>query len=159
MDGSVWRLIIDTIISLSNRFLETSAHSTNTVRCKFTSFYYEKFNTFDNRNEIVRVYKISAVTLPVKTWKSHANFIPAYLVLGCIWESYSDSFTTFEIGEHSTYKMYLNLEVKSDVDSTILHNSDKMDFGRMIFYTEDADELYSRYTNEDLISELVLFEK
>lgn len=50
--------------------------------------------------------------------------------------------------------MYLNLEVKSDVDSTIQHNSDKMDFGRMIFYTEDADELYSRYTNEDLILEV-----
>jgi hypothetical protein len=47
--------------------------------------------------------------------------------------SYNDSFTTFEIAEESTYKMYLNLEVKSDVDSTIQHNSDKMDFGRIIF--------------------------
>ena len=72
--------------------------------------------------------------------------------------SSSDSFTTFEIGEGSTYKMYLNLEVKSNIDSTIRHHSDKMDFGRIIFYSVDVDELYSRLTNDASISELVSFE-
>jgi len=72
--------------------------------------------------------------------------------------SSSDSFTTFEIGEGSTYKMYLNLEVKRNIDSTIRHNSDKMDFGRIIFYSVDVDELYSRLTNDASISELVSFE-
>jgi len=72
--------------------------------------------------------------------------------------SSSDSFTTFEIGEGSTYKMYLNLEVKRNIDSTIRHNSDKMDFGRIIFYSEDVDKLYSRFTNDASISELVSFE-
>ena len=72
--------------------------------------------------------------------------------------SSSDSFTTFEIGEDSTYKMYLNLEVKRNIDSTIRHHSDKMDFGRIIFYSVDVDELYSRLTNDASISELVSFE-
>lgn len=72
--------------------------------------------------------------------------------------SSSDSFTTFEIGEGSTYKMYLNLEVKRNIDSTIRHHSDKMDFGRIIFYSVDVDELYSRLTNDASISELVSFE-
>ncbi len=72
--------------------------------------------------------------------------------------SSSDSFTTFEIGEGSTYKMYLNLEVKRNIDSTIRHHSDTMDFGRIIFYSVDVDELYSRLTNDASISELVSFE-
>ena len=54
--------------------------------------------------------------------------------------------------------MYLNLEVKRNIDSTIRHNSDKMDFGRIIFYSVDVDELYSRLTNDASISELVSFE-
>ena len=33
-----------------------------------------------------------------------------------------------------------------------------MDFGRIIFYSEDVDELYSRFTNDASISELVSFE-
>ena len=69
----------------------------------------------------MRVYKISAVTLSVKNMERSCKFysnIPGFKV--AYGGSYSDFFTTFEICEESTYKMYLNLEVKSDVDSTIL---------------------------------------
>jgi catechol 2,3-dioxygenase-like lactoylglutathione lyase family enzyme len=107
----------------------------------------------------VRVYKISAVTLSVKNMEKSCKFysiIPGFKV--AYGGSSSDSFTTFELGEGSTYKMYLNLEVKSNSDSTFRHHSDKMDFGRIIFYTEDVDELYSRFTNDASISELVSFE-
>jgi catechol 2,3-dioxygenase-like lactoylglutathione lyase family enzyme len=107
----------------------------------------------------VRVYKISAVTLSVKNMEKSCKFysiIPGFKV--AYGGSSSDSFTTFEIGEGSTYKMYLNLEVKRNIDSTIRHNSDKMDFGRIIFYSVDVDELYSRLTNDASISELVSFE-
>jgi catechol 2,3-dioxygenase-like lactoylglutathione lyase family enzyme len=107
----------------------------------------------------VRVYKISAVTLSVKNMEKSCKFysiIPGFKV--AYGGSSSDSFTTFEIGEDSTYKMYLNLEVKRNIDSTIRHHSDKMDFGRIIFYSVDVDELYSRLTNDDSISELVSFE-
>jgi catechol 2,3-dioxygenase-like lactoylglutathione lyase family enzyme len=107
----------------------------------------------------VRVYKISAVTLSVKNMEKSCKFysiIPGFKV--AYGGSSSDSFTTFEIGEGSTYKMYLNLEVKRNIDSTIRHNSDKMDFGRIIFYSVDVDELYSRLTNDASISEVVSFE-
>jgi catechol 2,3-dioxygenase-like lactoylglutathione lyase family enzyme len=107
----------------------------------------------------VRVYKISAVTLSVKNMEKSCKFysiIPGFKV--AYGGSSSDSFTTFELGEGSTYKMYLNLEVKSNIDSTFRHHSDKMDCGRIIFYTEDVDELYSRFTNDASISELVSFE-
>ena len=70
-----------------------------------------------------------------------------------------DCFTTFRIGEDITAKAFLNLELRrSSNDTAIPQHNNRRDFGRMIFYTEDADELYSRYTNEDLISELVSFE-
>jgi len=107
----------------------------------------------------VRVYKISAVTLSVKNMERSCKFysnIPGFKV--AYGGSYSDFFTTFEICEESTYKMYLNLEVKRNINSTNQHNSDKMDFGRIIFYSEDVDELYSRFTNDASISELVSFE-
>jgi catechol 2,3-dioxygenase-like lactoylglutathione lyase family enzyme len=107
----------------------------------------------------VRVYKISAVTLSVKNMEKSCKFysiIPGFKV--AYGGSSSDSFTTFEIGEGSTYKMYLNLEVKRNIDSTIRPHSDKMDFGRIIFYSVDVDELYSRLTNDASISELVSFE-
>ena len=107
----------------------------------------------------MRVYKISAVTLSVKNMEKSCKFysiIPGFKV--AYGGSSSDSFTTFEIGEGSTYKMYLNLEVKRNIDSTISHHSDKMDFGRIIFYSVDVDELYSRLTNDASISELVSFE-
>lgn len=107
----------------------------------------------------MRVYKISAVTLSVKNMEKSCKFysiIPGFKV--AYGGSSSDSFTTFEIGEGSTYKMYLNLEVKRNIDSTIRHHSDKMDFGRIIFYSVDVDELYSRLTNDASISELVSFE-
>jgi catechol 2,3-dioxygenase-like lactoylglutathione lyase family enzyme len=107
----------------------------------------------------VRVYKISAVTLSVKNMEKSCKFysiIPGFKV--AYGGSSSDSFTTFEIGEGSTYKMYLNLEVKRNIDSTIRPHSDKMDFGRIIFYSVDVDELYSRLANDASISELVSFE-
>ena len=107
----------------------------------------------------MRVYKISAVTLSVKNMEKSCKFysiIPGFKV--AYGGSSSDSFTTFEIGEGTTYKMYLNLEVKRNIDSTIRHHSDKMDFGRIIFYSVDVDELYSRLTNDASISELVSFE-
>jgi catechol 2,3-dioxygenase-like lactoylglutathione lyase family enzyme len=107
----------------------------------------------------MRVYRISAITLSVKNMEKSCKFysiIPGFKV--AYGGSYRDSFTTFEIGEDSTYKMYLNLEVKRNIDSTIRHHSDKMDFGRIIFYSVDVDELYSRLTNDASISELVSFE-
>lgn len=69
-----------------------------------------------------------------------------------------DCFTTFQIGEDITSKMYLNLELRSNNDTTIPQHNNRRDFGRIIFYTEDVDELYSQLKTDDSISELVSFE-
>ena len=49
-------------------------------------------------------------------------------------------------------KLYLNLELRSD------SNNNSRDFGRIIFYTDDVDELYSHLKNDDSISTLIFFE-
>ena len=69
--------------------------------------------------------------------------------------SNDDTFTTFKIGEDIT--MYLNLELRTNNDIAIPHLS-KRNFGRIIFHTEDVDELYSHFKNDTSISELVSFE-
>jgi uncharacterized glyoxalase superfamily protein PhnB len=68
----------------------------------------------------------------------------------------ADSFTTFKIGEDIT-KMYLNLELRTNND-IITHLNDRRNFGRIIFYTENVDELYSQFKSDASISELISFE-
>lgn len=108
------------------------------------------------------IYKISAITLSVKNMEKSCKFysrLPGFKVV--YGGSYNDFFTIFEIGaaSNTTNKMYLNLELKRNNGTTIHHNhNDKTDFGRIIFYTEDVDELYSQLKNDVSLSELVSFE-
>ena len=60
----------------------------------------------------------------------------------------SVNFTTFEIGEEG--QMHLNLELKTK-------NKNK-DFGRIIFYTDDVDELYSYLSSDQDFAKLSTFE-
>jgi catechol 2,3-dioxygenase-like lactoylglutathione lyase family enzyme len=105
----------------------------------------------------MKVYKISAVTLSVKNMEKSCKFysrIPGFqIVYG---GSNADAFTTFKIGEAT--KMYLNLELRSKSDADIHELNNKRDFGRIIFYTEDVDELYSNLKSDASITELVTFE-
>lgn len=107
----------------------------------------------------MKVYNISAVTLLVKNMEKSCKFysrIPGFkTVYG---GTNGDCFTTFQIGEDITSKMYLNLELRSNNDTTIPQHNNRRDFGRIIFYTEDVDELYSQLKTDDSISELVSFE-
>jgi len=57
-------------------------------------------------------------------------------------------FTSFLIDD--TAKSYLNLKLNNDTHST--------DFGRIIFYTDDVDELFAYMQNDKTISELGKFE-
>ena len=54
--------------------------------------------------------------------------------------------------------MYLNLELRSNNDTDISQFNNRSDFGRIIFYTEDVDELYSQLKSDASISKLVSFE-
>jgi len=91
---------------------------------------------------------ISAVTLFVSDMKKSIEFyskIPGFrLVCG----GATNDFTTFEIG--ISKRTYLNLELKTDTK--------KSDFGRVIFYTDDVNELYSYMTNDSDFSKLATFE-
>jgi catechol 2,3-dioxygenase-like lactoylglutathione lyase family enzyme len=106
----------------------------------------------------VKVYKISGVTLSVENMEKSCKFysrIPGFKIAYV--GSYAD-FTTFEICEDITTKMYLNLELRTNSDITISHLNNRTSFGRIIFYTEHVDELYSQFKNDVSISELISFE-
>jgi catechol 2,3-dioxygenase-like lactoylglutathione lyase family enzyme len=105
----------------------------------------------------VKVYKISGVTLSVENMEKSCKFysrIPGFKIE--YGGSDADSFTTFKIGEDIT-KMYLNLELRSNND-IITHPNDRRNFGRIIFYTENVDELYSQFKSDARTSELISFE-
>ena len=100
----------------------------------------------------MKVYKISAITLSIENMEKSCKFysrIPGFKIVygGLI----DDTFTTFEIGEDII--MYLNLELRTNT-----HVDNRRNFGRIIFHTEDVDELYSHFKNDASISELVSFE-
>jgi catechol 2,3-dioxygenase-like lactoylglutathione lyase family enzyme len=107
----------------------------------------------------MKVYKISGVTLSVKNMEKSCKFyskIPGFkIVYG---GSNADSFTTFKIGEDITNKMYLNLELRTNNDIAIPQLNNRRDFGRIILYTEDVDELYSQFKSDVSISKLISFE-
>ena len=96
----------------------------------------------------MKVNGISAVTIFVSDMKKSCEFyskIPGFrLVCG----GATNDFTTFEIG--NIKRSCLNLELKTDTK--------KSDFGSVIFYTDDVDELYSYLTNDSDFSKLGTFE-
>ncbi|MFQ6025321.1 MAG: VOC family protein [Nitrosopumilaceae archaeon] len=92
----------------------------------------------------MELYRISAITLFVRNMDISCKFysrIPGFrLVCGGSF----DSFTTYEVGKDT--KVYLNLELVNDDRSK--------DFGRIIFHTDDVDELYTHMKNDNYISKL-----
>ena len=116
----------------------------------------------------MKVYRISAITLKVRNMEKSCSLytkIPGFrLTYG---GKPSDHFTTFEIGKGSKATTYLNLELieeENDSASDFYKKSNlgKMkvneDFGRIIFHTENVDELYSYMKRDAHISKLVVFE-
>jgi len=105
------------------------------------------------------VNRISAVTLIIKNMERSCNFysnIPGFkLIYG---GTSNDSFTTYQIGKYNTIT-FLNLELKKlcdDDDIDQANNSNK--FGRIIFYTDDVDRLYTYFKTNKSISNLIRLE-
>jgi catechol 2,3-dioxygenase-like lactoylglutathione lyase family enzyme len=120
----------------------------------------------------MKVYRISAITLKVKDMEKSCSLyskIPGFrLTYG---GKPSDRFTTFEIGKESKATSYLNLELKEEEEqekdsSSDFHNKSNLggkmkvseDFGRIIFYTENVDRLYSYMKHDQCISNSIVFE-
>lgn len=96
---------------------------------------------------VMKVYRISAVTLKVRDMGKSCDFYSRIPGFRLVYGGATDTFTTFEV-EGS--KVYLNLELANDAT--------KQDFGRIIFHTEDVDGLYRYMKNDKAISGAVTFE-
>lgn len=105
------------------------------------------------------VNRISAVTLIIKNMERSCNFysnIPGFkLTYG---GSSNDSFTTYQIGKYNNIT-FLNLELKKmDDDDDINQGNNSNNCGRIIFYTDDVDRLYTYFKTNKSISNLIRLE-
>jgi catechol 2,3-dioxygenase-like lactoylglutathione lyase family enzyme len=99
---------------------------------------------------------MSAITLSVKNMEKSCKFYSGIPGFKIVYGGSNDTFTTFKIGEDIT--MYLNLELRTNTNITTTHVDNRRNCGRIIFHTEDVDELYSHFKSDASISELVSFE-
>lgn len=107
-------------------------------------------------NLMLEVYAISAVTLIVRDMKTSCSFysqIPGFELIrgGCV----DDAFTTYQIGKRKPL-MYLNLELEGSESRAHVSKCQSRFFGRVIFYTEDVDKLYSYFVSNKSLSSLIL---
>ena len=91
----------------------------------------------------MKVTKISAVTLPVSEMKKSVDFYSRIPNFKMVYGGPDKQFTSFLIGDK--IKSYLNLKLNE------IHSPD---FGRIIFYTDDVDELFAYMQNDETISGL-----
>ena len=91
----------------------------------------------------MKVTKISAVTLPISDMKKSVNFYSKIPNFKIVYGGLDSPFTSFLI-EDAT-KSYLNLkwaETRSP------------NFGRIIFYVDNVDDLFAYMENDEIISVL-----
>ena len=91
--------------------------------------------------------KISAVTLLVSDMKRSVEFYSKIPNFKVVYGGPDAQFTSFLIDD--TVKSYLNLK---------LNETHSTDFGRIIFYTDDVDELFAYMQNDKIVSGLGRFE-
>ena len=96
---------------------------------------------------VMKVSKISAVTLPISDMKKSVDFYSKVPNFKIVYGGSDSQFTSFLIDD--TAKSYLNLK---------LNKTHSTDFGRIIFYTDDVDELFAYMQDDKIISELGKFE-
>ena len=111
----------------------------------------------------MKVYGISAITLRIRKMDRSCHFysqIPGFrLVYG---GSFNDIFSTYEIGDSNSSKIYLNLELIRPTKDQSIQNDHvtitRKHFGRIIFHTDNVDKLYNYFKNNESISTDVIFE-
>ena len=95
----------------------------------------------------MRVSKISAVTLLVTDMKRSVEFYSKIPNFKIVYGGSETQFTSFLIDD--AVKSYLNLK---------LGKTHSTDFGRIIFYTDDVDDLFTYMQDDKTVSELGKFE-
>ena len=91
----------------------------------------------------MKVTKISAVTLPISDMKKSVDYYSRIPNFKIVFGGPDTQFTSFLID--GTEKSYINLKL----DKARLPN-----FGRIIFYMDDVDELFTYMENDEIISGL-----
>ena len=92
---------------------------------------------------IMKVTKISAVTLLVSDMKKSVDFYSKIPNFKIVYGGSDSQFTSFLIED--TTKSYLNLK---------LNETHSTDFGRIIFYVDDVDKFFTYMQNDETISVL-----
>ncbi len=101
----------------------------------------------------MKVFQISAVTLKVTDMKKSLLFYSKIPGLSLRYGgTNSDRFSSFEI-ENGNNKSYINLEFSGKKQGPSTSN-----FGRIIFYTNDVDNLYLKLRNDKELAEIIVFE-
>ena len=91
----------------------------------------------------MKVTKISAVTLPISDMKKSVEFYSKIPNFKVVYGGPDSKFTSFLIEDAE--KSYLNLK---------LNETHSLNFGRIIFYVDDVDELFAYMKNDETISGL-----
>ena len=91
----------------------------------------------------MKVTKISAVTLSVSDMKKSVDFYSKIPNFKIVYGGSDSQFTSFLIED--TTKSYLNLK---------LNEIHPPNFGRIIFYVDNVDELFAYMENDETISRL-----
>ena len=89
----------------------------------------------------MKVTKISAVTLLISDMKKSVEFYSKIPNFKIVYGGSDSQFTSFLIDDMS--KSYLNLKLKKT------HSTD---FGRIIFYVDDVDKIFTYMQNDETIS-------
>jgi catechol 2,3-dioxygenase-like lactoylglutathione lyase family enzyme len=96
----------------------------------------------------MKVTKISAVTLLVSDMNKSVDFYSKIPNFKIVYGGTDSEFTSFLIDDAE--KSYLNLRLNTKTQG--------IDFGRIIFYTDDVDDLFAYMQDDETISELGKFE-
>ena len=95
----------------------------------------------------MKVSKISAVTLLVSNMNRSVDFYSKIPNFKIVYGGSEAQFTSFLIDDK--VKSYLNLK---------LNKTHSTDFGRIIFYTDNVDDLFAYMQDDKTVSELGKFE-
>lgn len=68
-----------------------------------------------------------------------------------------DIFSTFQIG-YTSPRVYVNFELIGYKSPCSCENKTKTEYGRLIFHTDNVDELFSYFQNNKSISEIIILE-
>ncbi len=93
----------------------------------------------------MKVTKISAITLRISDMKKSVNFYSRIPNFKIVYGGSDSQFTSFLIDDVA--KSYLNLRI-NEVAAEATH------WSRIIFYTDDVDELFAYMENDETISAL-----